>query len=215
MSTGRVYDIMDDQDLEDLQRMRASMIGHSHRVIGHCFDLLKGKFRVGKHPLRRLCGLWAPYDRYSKRKSDLRHRVALGIVALYNDLCEEKVGEWQCRNDGTRLRVILDEVPDRAYVRPVPWDRVFEEMFEAQWSLAALSRLTGERAHTLSRMAWALGNPSMMMGESVLWAARLIREERVEPPPLGGVIYTRPQRRTREDHDTPCELPKPIRNHAR
>ena len=179
----RRYDFGDSADVAMLARQRKGMVTRTRRTVAEIFAYLSFGCRIGGRELRRLCGpgLDVPRPQLHIRQSDLRHDVALGLVGLHDAIATGEVGEWKLRLDGTRLKLKLDDVPDMQFNVPVDWAQVMEFVASQGWSGADFAELAGTDKSQISRLSRGKASPRMVLGESVLWGARFVRDDRVIP----------------------------------
>ena len=189
ISPTRRYDFGDAEDVAMLARQRKGMITRTRRTITQTFEYLSFGCRIGRRELRRLCGpgLDAPRPQRNNRQSDLRHDVAHGLMRLHDAIATGEVGEWTFRLDGTRLKLRLNDVPDMQFNVPIDWCEVIDSVARRGWPYTDFAELIGTDKSRISRLSRGKVPPRMALGESVLWGARCVRDDRVIPRERSGM----------------------------
>jgi len=177
----RRYDFGDAKDVAMLARQRKGMIARTRRTVAETFESLSSGCRIGRRELRRLCGpgLDATRPQPDIPQPNLRHDVAHGPMRLHDAIAAGEVGEWTLRLDGTRLKLRLDDVPDMQFNVPIDWREITDSVASQGWSGADFAALVGTTPSQLSRLSRGKASPRMALGESVLWGARCVRDDRV------------------------------------
>ena len=193
----RRYDFGDAEDVAMLARQRKGMITRMRRTVAETFEYLSFGCRIGGRELRRLCGpgLDAPRPQRNNRQSDLRHDVAHGLMRLHDAIATGEVGEWELRLDGTRLKLKLDDVPDMRFNVPIDWRGVIDSVASQGWSGADFAELVDATPSQISRLSRGKASPRMALGESVLWGARFVRDDRVIPRKRDSMALRQPASR--------------------
>ena len=215
-ATTRRYNLGDAEDRAKLEVLRQAMLTRTSRVIGSTFDELRFDYRIGRKQLRRICGPGF-VTKQAARKSNFQHDAALGLIRLRSAIAAGAVGKWQLRTDGTRVRLNLADVPDMHFNAVLDWLRIIEFVSAEGWSYTAFGELVGATRSQISKLSWGRSSPRMVLGESILWGARYVRDGLVIPPVQSAMARRRPEsRRTvRDDERTqPWWFPDPISEDA-
>lgn len=208
----RQYTLDDAEDRKKLRSLRKSMLTRTHRVVATAFEELRFNYRISRRNVRRLVGPGIITSiTKAGRPSEFRHDVALGVVRLRSAIGAGHVGKWALRKDGTRSRLLVDDVPDMEFNTPTDWRQIVEFVLAQGWTYQAFARLAGTQTSQISRLSWGQHMPRTTLGESVLWGARYIRDAIIITPATPEMSYRRPApRMTREERDRPWWMPDPI-----
>lgn len=193
----RRYDFGDAEDVAMLARQRKGMVTRTRRTVAEIFAYLSFGCRIGGRELRRLCGpgLDVPRPQLHIRQANLRHDVALGLVGLHDAIAAGEVGEWKLRLDGARWKLKLDDVPDMQFNISTDWREVIDSVVLRGWSYTDFAELAGTDKSQISRLSRGKASPRMALGESVLWGARFVRDDRVIPRKRDSMALRQPASR--------------------